>query len=43
MYTLEGVNSAANFITAYKESQLNRESHFLIRSFLLFFSSKAIF
>ena len=28
MYTLEGVSSVANFITAYKESQ-NRDSHFL--------------
>ena len=32
MYTLEGVNSVANFITAYEETQLNRDSHFLIRN-----------
>ena len=38
MYTLEGVNSVANFITAYEESQENRDSHFLIRS--VFFVSK---
>ena len=38
MYTLQGVSSAANFIAAYKESQLNRDSHFLIRS--VFFVSK---
>ena len=38
MYTLEGVSSVANFITAYEESQLNRDSHFLIRS--VFFVSK---
>ena len=38
MYTLEGVSSVANFITAYEESQLNRESHFLICS--VFFVSK---
>ena len=31
MYTLGGVSSIANFITAYEESQLNRDSHFLIR------------
>ena len=37
MYTLEGVSSIANFITAYEESQL-RDSHFLIRS--VFFVSK---
>ena len=29
MYTLEGVSSVANFITAYEESHLNRDSHFL--------------
>ena len=29
MYTLEGVSSVANFITAYAESQYNRDSHFL--------------
>ena len=29
MYTLEGVSSVANFITAYEESQLNSDSHFL--------------
>ena len=42
MYTLEGVSSAANFITAYEESQTkqqkNRDSHFLICS--VFFVSK---
>ena len=38
MYTLEGVSNVANFITAYKESQLYRNSHFLIRS--VFFVSK---
>ena len=32
MYTIEVVSSVANFITACKESQLNRDSHFLIRS-----------
>ena len=29
MYTLEGISSVANFITAYEVSQLNRDSHFL--------------
>ena len=38
MYTLEGVSSNANFITAYEESQLNQDSHFLIRN--VFFVSK---
>ena len=38
MYTLEGVSSVANSITAYEESQLNRDSHCLIRS--VFFVSK---
>ena len=38
MYTLEGVSSVAHFIAAYEESQLNRNSHFLIRS--VFFVSK---
>ena len=38
MYTLEGVSSVANFNTAYEESQLDRDSHFLIRS--VFFVSK---
>ena len=38
MYTLEGVSSVANFITAYEESQSNRDSHFPIRS--VFFVSK---
>ena len=32
MYDLEGVSSVANFITAYEESQYNRDSHFLICS-----------
>ena len=27
MYTLEGVSSVANFITAYEEFQYNRDSH----------------
>ena len=31
-YTLEGVSSVANFITAYEESQYNQDSHFLICS-----------
>ena len=38
MYTLEGVSYLANFIPAYEESQLNRDSHFLICS--VFFVSK---
>ena len=38
MYTLEGVSSIANLITAYREFQLNRDSHFLNRS--VFFVSK---
>ena len=38
MYTLEGVSSVAIFITAYEESQYNRDSHFLICS--VFFVSK---
>ena len=38
MYTLEAVSSVANFITAYKESQENRDSHFLICN--VFFVSK---
>ena len=38
MYTLEGVRSVANFITAYEESQWNRDSNFLICS--VFFVSK---
>ena len=29
MYMLESVSSVANFITAYEESQYNRDSHFL--------------
>ena len=29
MYTLEGVSSVSNLITAYEESQYNRHSHFL--------------
>ena len=35
---LEGINSVANFITAYEESQLYSESHVLIPS--VFFVSK---
>ena len=38
MYTLEGINSVANFITAYEESQYKRDSHFLICN--VFFVSK---
>ena len=38
MYTLEGISSVANFITAYEETQYNRDSHFLIRG--AFFVSK---
>ena len=38
MYTLEGVSSVANFITAKEESQYNRDSNFLICS--VFFVSK---
>ena len=38
MYTLEGVSSVANYISAYEESQLSRDSHFLICS--VFFVSK---
>ena len=41
MYTLEGVSSVANFITAYEESQWSRDSHFLICS--VFFVSGAVF
>ena len=41
MYTLKGVNSVANFITAYEESHLDRDSHFLISS--MFFVSKGNF
>ena len=40
MYTLQGVSSVANFITAYEESQSNRDSHFLICS--VTFVSKSI-
>ena len=29
MYTWEGVSSVTNFITAYEESQKNRDTHFL--------------
>ena len=38
MYTLEGVSSVANFISAYEESQEDRDSHFLICN--VFFVSK---
>ena len=38
MYTLEDVSSVANFITAYEESQLNRDFRFLVPS--VFFISK---
>ena len=39
MCTLESVSSVAKFITAYEESQYNRDSHFLIRC--VFFVSKS--
>ena len=49
MYTLEGVSSGAKFITAFEGSQLNRDSHLLIRSvffdilkYFLFFLEKRI-
>ena len=32
MFTLEGVSGVANFVTAYEESQKNRDFHFLIHS-----------
>ena len=38
MYTIEGVSSVANFITAYEESQQKRDSSVLIHS--VFFVSK---
>ena len=38
MYTLEGISNVANFITTNKESQYNRDSHFLICN--VFFVSK---
>ena len=38
MCMLEGISSVANFITAYEESQLNGDSHFLFRG--EFFASK---
>ena len=41
MYTQEGVSSVANFITAYEDSQKNRDSHFLMYS--VFFVSKGNF
>ena len=41
MYTLECVSSVANLITAYEESQENRNSHILIHS--VFFVSNEIF
>ena len=41
MYTLEGVSSVANYITAYEGSQENRDSHFVICNVFLF--PKAIF
>ena len=45
MYTLENVSSAANFITAYEESQYNRDFHFLVCSvfFVCSLFPKAIF
>ena len=36
MYTLEGVSRVANFITAYEESQQNRDTRFLISSVVFF-------
>ena len=41
MYTLEGVSTFANFITAYEEFQLNRDYHFL--SCIAFFAFKGNF
>ena len=38
MYKLEGVSIVANFMTAYEESQLNQDPHFLICG--VFFVSK---
>ena len=32
MYTLEGISSVANFITAYEESQYSQNFHLLIHS-----------
>ena len=37
LYTLEGVCSVANFSTAYKESQENQDSNFLICSVFFVF------
>ena len=42
MYTLEGVSSVANFIIAYEESQLNRDSHFLSVMFSFFFQRRSL-
>ena len=36
-YTLEGVNSIANFTTVYEVTQYNRDSHFLIRTMVFVF------
>ena len=41
MYTLEDVSSVANFITAYEESQQNRDSHFLIRGVFFCFQRQS--
>ena len=42
MYTLEGVSSVANVITAYEESNLNRDSYFLI-CYVFFVSKGSLF
>ena len=42
MYTLEGVSSVTNFITAYEESQYNRDSD-LFLSVVCSLFPKAIF
>ena len=39
MYTIEGVRSVANFITAYEEFRYNRDSHLLICSVFFVFKS----
>ena len=43
MYTLEGISSVANFITAYEESQENQVSHFLIGSVFFVFPKGNLF
>ena len=39
--TLEGISSIANFITAYEESHLNRDSHFLSVDCVLCFQTQS--